>query len=236
MSGNSFTFKQFTIKQSMSAMKIGTDSVLLGAIANFPKDGTILDIGTGTGILAIMAAQKADNALITGVEINGDAFADAVANAEATRWKERIRMVNGDIKAFEPGHKFDFIISNPPYYEKLKMTDDEGKNMARHDITLSYADLMSSANRLLEDDGRCMVIVPTDFEDNIVSEASNKGLYLTRKVSIITKAGKQAKRTIIELRRTVGSILSEEITIRDNNGEYTEGYKELTKDFYLKLN
>ncbi len=236
MAKDSFDFKQFTIRQGSSAMGVGTDSVLLGAVAHFPESGNILDIGAGTGLLSIMAAQKSPKAMITGVEINAGAFNDALANAKASPWGERINMVHADIMEFNPALKFDFVISNPPYYENLEKSGNSAKDMARHDETLNYAGLAASIDRLMDTDGACMLIIPNDFEDKLMREAVNCKLCLARRIPVITKEGKQPKRVILELRRKVRAILSETIIIKDSVGNYTRQYKELTKDFYLNLN
>ena len=233
MTASTFRFKQFGISQQRTAMKLGTDAVLLGAVACVPDDGTVLDIGTGTGIVAIMAAQRSSNARITGIELNGEACADAVANAAASPWSDRIEVVRGDVRTFDPGRRFDCIVSNPPYYEGQTRSGDAGRDMARHDGDLTYAELMRSAARLLADEGTCTVIIPADCTADMVREANANGLFLSRETAIVTREGKAARRTILQFRRKVETITAETITVRDKDGNYTEQYAGLTRDFYL---
>lgn len=233
MAESTFRFKRFVINQHRTAMKLGTDAVLLGAVAELPDGGTVLDIGTGTGIVAIMAAQRSKSARITAIELNEDACADAAANAAASPWGDRIDVVQGDVRAYDPGLRFDCIVSNPPYYERQTKSGDGARDMARHDGSLTYAALMQSAGRLLADDGTCTVIIPSDCVGDMVREANGNGLFVAKETAIVMREGKGASRAILQLRRRIGLLRAETITVRDSEGNYTRQYAGLTRDFYL---
>ena len=146
MPNDIFTFKQFAITQASAAMKVGTDAVMLGAAATLPDSGRVLDIGTGTGIVAIMAAQRRPDVTVTVIEIDPCAADEARANVAATPWSDRIEVVCGDVRTWDgDGRAFDCIVSNPPYYEGMLRGDDHGRNIARHDETLDMATLTATS-------------------------------------------------------------------------------------------
>lgn len=237
MPNDIFTFKQFAITQASAAMKVGTDAVMLGAVATLPDSGRVLDIGTGTGIVAIMAAQRRPDVTVTAIEIDPCAADEARANVAATPWSDRIEVVCGDVRTWDgDGRAFDCIVSNPPYYEGMLRGDDHGRNIARHDETLDMATLTATAARLLAGDGTFTVIVPADAEDSLLHSAADNGLAMSRRIDVVTKEGKAPKRIIIEMKRKIDVIRREKIAIRDRHGNYTDEYARLTGDFYKHLN
>ena len=237
MPNDIFTFKQFAITQASAAMKVGTDAVMLGAAATLPDSGRVLDIGTGTGIVAIMAAQRRPDVTVTAIEIDPCAADEARANVAATPWSDRIEVVCGDVRTWDgDGRAFDCIVSNPPYYEGMLRGDDQGRNIARHDETLDMATLTATAARLLAGDGTFTVIVPADAEDSLLHSAADNGLAMSRRIDVVTKEGKAPKRIIIEMKRKIDVIRREKIAIRDRHGNYTDEYARLTGDFYKHLN
>lgn len=237
MSRDTFEFKQFTIRQDMCAMKIGTDSVILGAWSNFGNNTrcNILDIGTGTGILSIMAAQKNEMASVKGIEIDRNAYLQAKDNVRNSKWANNIEIVYGDICTYDFEEKFDYIISNPPYFENSLKSDNDIRNMARHNDTLNFDKLMERVNRLLKDEGCFYVILPAMAEDSICHSAIQNNIYTSTKVNIITKEGNAPKRVIIEFRHKFSSYQEKSITIRDKTNRYTEEYIRLTDIFYKNL-
>lgn len=238
MANSFFEFKQFTIQQDSCAMKIGTDAVLLGAWSSFDKENgncRILDIGTGTGILAIMAAQKNPTATVDAVEIDHEAFLQAKGNIGNSPWKDNIHITKCDISDFSTTQKYDYIVSNPPYFEKSLKSPDAQRSVARHTDTLSFDKLASSIKRLLNDEGKAYIILPAEAEDSMCSAAINHNLYLSHKANIITKDGQKAKRVIIVLRHNTSTYTEENITVRNSDGSYTEQYVKMTADFYVKL-
>ena len=160
-----FDFKQFSVEQSGAAMKVGTDGVLLGAWVALPDEGgAVLDIGTGTGLLALMVAQRSAESRIVAVEIEPQAAEQAAANVAASRWSERIEVVCADVRDYSPSGTFDLIISNPPYFSASLHSPDAARNLARHSDTLSLGALASAAVRMLSPRGRLAVVLPADSE------------------------------------------------------------------------
>lgn len=237
MSANIFHFRQFSIRQERCAMKVGTDSVLLGAWAALPQEGNILDIGTGTGILAIMAAQRSRHTAITGIELDADAAQQARENCCACPWKERITIEHADFNLFARAtdSRFAAILSNPPYFDDL-LPPDAARRTARHAITLQYDAIFGLSRMLLQDGGTLSLVFPAKLFDRIDEAAMLTGWSLSRQLVVNTLPGKPPKRMLCEWRhallpRPVASYL----TIEKQPGEYTQEYIALTRDFYLKL-
>lgn len=238
MANDFFKFKQFTINQDSCAMKTGTDSVLLGAWSIYEnKDNgcRILDIGTGTGILAIMAAQKMPSAMVDAVEIDHEAAVQAKENVSNCPWKDNIQVTECNISDFCKESKYDYIISNPPYFEKSLKSPDAQRSVARHTDTLSFGTLAGCIGRLLDNEGSAYIIVPAEAEDSLCGAAINCGLYISHKVSIIMKEGQKPKRIIAVLKHNTATYTEECLTVRNSDGTYTREYIKLTEDFYVKL-
>lgn len=215
-------------------MKVGTDGVLIGAWAGIP-DGCrrILDIGTGTGLIALMAAQRCPSAEVVGVEIDASAARQARENVENSEWHDRIEIVHGNIVDYNPEQRFDLIISNPPYYDGTLICPDSERTAARHTVSLTFKELMTSAVRLLSPGGHLAVIVPTETVSAVVAAGN---MHLVRRCDVRTKAAKPPKRTMLEFSpQFEGAAVWEELTINDHSGDRTEQYKALTADFYLNL-
>lgn len=240
-----FRFKQFAINQDRTPMKVGTDGVLLGCIAEAgaPDDAhiNILDIGTGTGLVAIMLAQRYVNAKVTAVEIDPDAAAQAAENSGASPFAERIKVERSDIKEFNPsdGETFDLIVSNPPYFTESLQCPDGRRNMARHAVGLTYADLMCSAAKHLSPRGRIAIIIPYDSAAQLNEAAENVGLTLVRQTIIHSNKRKPPRRAVCQFARATetakeGGILEKnELTLLNLDGTNTTEYQEIAKDFYL---
>ena len=230
-----FTFKQFTIRHDRCAMKVGTDGVLLGAWTDLNHSRHILDIGTGTGLIALMLAQRCPDACITAIDIDADAIGQAKENIQASPWKERVEAVLQDVCTYTEQGVFDTIVSNPPYFiNSLKCTDIQ-RNTARHTDTLDAERLISKVSELLTPDGCFSIILPAEQTDSLLSLAESQGLYPSRQTWVITRPGLSPKRILLEFRKTHTILQSDELVIELERHVYSEDYIALTKDFYLKL-
>lgn len=246
MSNGFFSFKKFTIFQDRCAMKVGTDGTLLGAWASIPSDSRlssdsspleILDIGTGTGLIALMMAQRFLHAHITAIDIDEEAVSQAVENAEASPFSDRISVMKADLRNFRAGEEalFDAIISNPPYFVSSLECPSEQRTMARHTSSLSYRELLQNSYRLLKENGVFSMIIPMENYCQMEEEVALVGFFLTKKCSIRTTPGKPFKRCLIELRKhAVKQIIITEETINTSPNVRSEWYQRLTEDFYLK--
>jgi tRNA1Val (adenine37-N6)-methyltransferase len=232
-----FHFKQFGLSDDMSAMKIGTDAVLLGSWVEINEESSILDVGTGAGILALMMAQRSE-AMIDAVEIDSASAAQAARNITQSPWPERIRLHAISFQDFAKNQipLYDLIISNPPYFTNSLKPPNTGRSIARHDDSLPVSVFMEGVGKSLSDSGKLAIIIPNEAGNSWTSEASLYNLKPSRMASVIPRQGKSANRLMVEFRKH-GTPLKqeEEIIIRDASGRYTDIYKNLTYDFYLGL-
>ena len=217
-------------------MKVGTDGVLLGAWADVAEDANILDVGTGSGIIAIMAAQRNASAHVTALDIDADAVVQAQANIKASAWGNRIVCKHIAIKEFGSDAKFDHIISNPPYFIENTHSPNPQRNAARSVESLPFRELVSSAERLLKVGGKLSVVLPTESASLFRYEAFER-LWLSRLCSVITVEGDAPKRVLMEFVYTDKPLMPrcEELVIQQRDGIYSPKYRELTKDFYLNF-
>ena len=238
-----FRFRQFAVRQEQTAMKIGTDGVMLGAWAmassvNFAPT-RILDIGTGTGLLALMMAQRFAAASIEAIEIDAAAAAEAADNVEASPWAERIAVRHVSLADFVAGPmhdaRFDLIVCNPPFYNATLKPADSARAVARHSDSLTPRDLMASARRLLTADGRLCFVVPTAAWPEYETEAIVSGLSVVRRCEVSTVEGRSPKRLLVELSPAERPWpMVEHLAIRRND-KYTEEYVRLVDSFYLDI-
>lgn len=234
MSQSVFHFRHFTIHQDKCAMKVGTDGVLLGAWIHAAGSNRILDIGTGTGLIALMMAQKS-NAQIDAIDIDQDAALQASENFKESPWPSRLNAISGSVQGFAMNHseKYDLIVSNPPYFMGAYPTPSEARSIARHmDEHLSIEELVEAVNLLLTENGRFCIILPYIEGSRFKSYASEHGLYPTRITRVITKTGKTEKRVLMEFSKSITAPLEDDIILQDEQGNYTEQYRKLTTDFY----
>lgn len=229
-----FRFKQFDIDDSLSAMKIGTDGVLIGAWARVEGCHSILDVGTGTGLIALMAAQRNAEAHITAIDIDSMAAKEACLNTQHSPWSHRITVLHADVRSFAPERKFDHIVSNPPYFNDSLHSPDVARSTARHTDTLGYAELVALAERMLMEGGRLSVVLPADCAPRFRREAFGR-LWLSRETDVVTREGEEPKRSLMEFVLTSEPIMPrcDRLTIHHHDGSYTEEYRHLTEDFYL---
>lgn len=231
---NSFHFQQFSISQDRAAMKIGIDSVLLGTWCPVKHNGHILDIGTGTGILSLMLAQRT-NCTIDAVEINLDAATQAIENIEKADFNNEITVHHTSLQNYHTTQTYETIIANPPYFENALKSDDASRNTARHTDTLSFESLFQNAYQLLSNRGNFCIIVPIQAYEKINAIALAIGFNCSQKVEVKGKTTKIAKRVLLEFKKHCQYLTESEICIRDTKGEYSEQFKQLTKDFYLPI-
>lgn len=236
MANHYFQFKQFKVEQHGAAMKVGTDGVLLGAWV--PLDGArrILDIGTGTGLLALMMAQRNESAFIDAIEIDKDASVQAEANARLSPWSTRITVVNCALQEYAraSGEAYDLIVCNPPFFSNSLKSPHLGRSLARHNVSLTLDELVACALPLLTHDGKMAVVLPT--EQYIVFEKTMRGNGFSPKqiLEIMPVAGKEVKRILSVFDRSDGDCLRSTLVVEiGGRHQYSENYKDLTKDFYL---
>ncbi len=230
---NYFEFKQFKVIHEKSAMKVGIDGVLLGVWSNFDNCQRILDVGTGTGLLSLMAAQRS-KAIIDAVEIDSDAALEAELNFSNSGWSERLNISKMSFQDFETDKRYDHIISNPPFFENSLKPNDEKRLKARHTDSLSLDELLAKAKQYLRDDGRISLILPADKDDQLAKMVEMKGLFVKRKCFVHPFKSKKPNRILIELLTMPCESSTNKIIIRDEETHlYSEEYKNLTTDFYL---
>ncbi|TCC98293.1 tRNA1(Val) (adenine(37)-N6)-methyltransferase [Pedobacter psychroterrae] len=231
--GNVFRFKQFEVDQEGCAMRINTDGVLLAAIAAHVKPSRILDIGTGTGVIALMMAQRFPTALIDAVEIDGSAALAAAGNFRSSPFADRVSAFQTDIAAYEPENRYDLIISNPPFFVNDLKNPESRKSLARHAAEDFFETLVLKAATLLSEVGVLWLILPVKSADQVVSIGKTAGLVLHKEVSICSDVTKPVIRKVIALGRTTRAAEEERLYIYEAEGVYTHAYKELLKDFFL---
>lgn len=240
MSNQYFDFKQFRIAQDRCAMKVGTDGVLLGSWAPLrPSCSRILDIGTGTGLIALMLAQRVVDAHVDAIEIDADAAAQAAENAAASPFSSRIRVHHCSLQDFDPScveARYDLIVSNPPFYNATLKPDDEARAAARHCDSLPLRQIMECASHRLTPSGSLALIYPVDYSQQVLLAAALEGLVLTRLCHVCTKEGKAPKRCMaVFALKAEGDLLTETLLLRNADSSYSETYRQITDPFYLSL-
>lgn len=240
-----FTFKQFTIDDSHCAMKVGTDGVLLGAWADVSAARRVLDIGSGSGLIALMAAQRCPQAHVTGVELDPAAARDARANVEASPWAGRVEIVCDDVTAFArrvdagEGQRYDCLLANPPYHAEDLLPPSALRAAARHTAGggLTFEALLVAADRLIDRTAPAAslsVVLPTAAVARFVPLAATHGLYLTRRTAVVTRPGKPAKRTLLELRPEAAPPRLSELVLLTPDGSRSPAYASLCEAFYIR--
>ncbi|MEA3444824.1 MAG: methyltransferase [Bacteroidota bacterium] len=233
-----FRFKEFTVWQNKTAMKVGTDGVLLGAWANCAGAKSVLDVGTGTGLISLMLVQRFPDISVLAIDIDEDTIEQAQDNFDASPWKNRLSPKNISFQelAVSHKHKFDHIVSNPPYFENSLHAPDKKRNIARHNVNLSIDELINSASILLNKNGKLSVILPDNSIHGFLEKSKKKHLYCTRKLLLKPKKNKSVLRVLLEL--SFNKVLVETDTLvieNEKRHDYTEAYKDLTKGFYIKF-
>jgi tRNA1Val (adenine37-N6)-methyltransferase len=236
MSNQAFVFKEFTIHQEKSAMKVGTDAVILGAWVNPADAKKILDVGTGTGVIALMLAQRS-KAEIEAIDIDKDSCEQAEDNVRFSKWASRIKVHCTSFQEFVGtiADKFDLIVTNPPYFTASLKNKEESRALARHTDQLPFEDLIDGVKKSLHPSGKFFLILPYKEANTFRDLAEAKGLHLSKLLRIKSRLDKtEDKRHIMRFEFTPKSFSEETIVIeKDNRHQYTREYMELTKDFYL---
>jgi len=239
MSSDIFKFKQFQIAQEQCSMKIGTDGVLLGAWVSTEGANSVLDIGTGSGVIALMVAQRTKAAKISAVEIDEKSFNQAKQNIDNSPWSSRMDLYNNTIQDYAKtiNQTFDLIVCNPPFFTGGTFSNNQERNDVRHTIKLPNGDLLMCANNLLNKNGKFCVILPYIEGLRFKEMAETYGLYTNRVTSVIGKVGKPVERLLIEFcKEKCDTVKEDELVIQiGGRDEYSEEYVSLTKDFYLKM-
>ena len=236
---STFSFKKFTVQQDKCAMKIGTDSVLLGAwcpIDNNPF--SVLDIGAGTGILSLMLAQRSSAEQIDAIEIDENAHEQCVGNFENSPWSDRLFCFHAGLDEFveEPEDEYDIIISNPPYYSENYKTDNSQRDLARFQDALPFEDLVEAADLLLSENGIFVVIIPFKEEERFIDLCAEVELFPVKVTRVKGSYNTPIVRSLLAFKRYELSVLEpDELIIEINRHEYTDDYIHLTKAFYLKM-
>lgn len=234
MTRTHFQFKHFTINDNASAMKLSTDSVILGAWADFCHAKTILDIGTGCGILALMAAQNS-SAKIDAIDIDKSSIDNARENFLNSPWSSQMQAINMSLRDFikNPSHKkYDIIICNPPYFIDSQKSPNKNVNLAKHNISFNYTDIAFSGSQLLGNEARMYLIIPSINREILEKELLLNGLYINKTLEIFPNPDKSANRICLEISKKKNHAPIHQIMIRDKQGQYTKEYKILTKDYY----
>jgi tRNA1Val (adenine37-N6)-methyltransferase len=235
---NSFTFKQFTIKQDITVMKVNTDGVLLGAWADVSDVKNVLDIGTGTGVIALMIAQRAQSAKIIGIDIDQNSCDEAQENVNASIFSNKVKIGNISIQDFAniSSEKFDLIISNPPFFTGGTFSANENKANVRHTIKLPHGDLLKAVNQLLYTEGKFSVILPFLEGLRFTELAERSGLYLIKETKVRHQAAKNIERLLLTFSKQSKEKSSDELCIMDeDNKSYSNEFVALTKDFYKNM-
>jgi tRNA1Val (adenine37-N6)-methyltransferase len=242
MSNSFFSFKQFTIHQESCAMKVTTDSCLFGSWCAlqikklFVRTSNLLDIGAGTGLLSLMVAQQTE-ARITAVEIEAEAARQATENVAASPWRHQVQVINGDILLFSPTERFDCIISNPPFYEHSLKAPDASKNRAHHSTALSLAALLPLIRNGLNGAGHFFLLLPFSRRSEIGELVAANDLFIHETIAVRQSPAHGPFRLMIQGSATdkKGLVSTAEILIKDGNGQYSDAFIALLKDYYLYL-
>ena len=229
----SFTFKQFEIQQSENVFRVGTDGVLLGSMATVSNASNVLEIGTGTGLISLMLAQRNSNTQFFGIDINKEAADLTEVNFKNSPFKLRLKNIHCDFKNFEAQEKFDFIVSNPPYFEESGSDKDK---IARQTVELNFQQLISKSSKLLSENGIFSVIIPSEIGNDFIKIANESQLFLIKRINIKGIENSKTKRLILEFSLTEKPFEESEFVIEKSPRQYSDQYLELTKEFHVFKN
>lgn len=229
---NDFSLKQFDIRQDRTAMKVGTDGLLLGAWAQGGKH--VLDIGTGTGLIALMMAQRFPDAHVDAIDIDADAASQAEYNARRSPFADRVAVRCVSLQEYVAEREYDSIVCNPPFFTQSLQSPDSKRTLARHSIALPFDDLFLHARRLMSEDGVFSIVVPSDALSQIETAAVMNNLFLVRRCLVRTTRKKPARRLLLSFSQKPSPFHDEEGVIQEAVNEPSEWYRNLTCDFLLK--
>lgn len=233
-----FLFKQFTVHQDRCAMKIGTDGVLLGAWADVSGAQQLLDIGTGSGVIALMLAQRTATAVVHAVEVDAEAYGQACENVQATPWSGRVNVFHAAIQDFAAtsGEQYDLIVSNPPFFSGGTFSASQDRNSVRHTIKLPHGDLLQAVRKLLSPDGSFCVILPLIEGLRFAELAQDYHLICTKITEVRSKTDKPVERLLMQFQRNARPLIQDSLVVqREERNDWTEEYIKLTGAFYLNM-
>ncbi len=233
-----FKFKHFQVRHCRSAMKVGTDAVLLGAWCYTDGAKRVLDVGTGCGVIALMVAQRNASARVEAIDIAPGAVVEASHNFQSSPWAERLSVRLVDFKTLVEQRlcgKFDLIVSNPPYFSNGELPDGDDRVKARHTTELTFYNLLSGAASLLETEGRLSIVTPADCQGEINRCAAFAGLHLVRMLHVVPTEGADVKRLLWEFKLSPQLLQEQRLVIEKSPLDYTDEYRSLCRDFYLKF-
>ena len=225
-----FHFTRFSVRHDRCAVKVGTDALLLGGWADFSGAQRILDIGTGCGVLALIAAQRNTAALIDAVDVDDDAVAQAAENFAHSPWPDRLRAHRIDVRRMRTPHRYDLIICNPPYYDGGMASPDERRAVARHAGSLTLVELLSAAAGLMSENGRLSLILPCTREKDLVAAARTCGLPFRKRCEVRYGDGRAPKRLLLEAGRLPMQVMDEAIAVAGEDGIPTADYRRLLSE------
>ncbi|OFZ56573.1 MAG: hypothetical protein A3D92_14685 [Bacteroidetes bacterium RIFCSPHIGHO2_02_FULL_44_7] len=227
-----FHFKHFQIQQATSAMKVGTDALVLGALLSEPNAEEVLDVGSGTGVLSLMFAQRHPLSRILALELDPAAARECALNCRNSPWSNRLACLEANFCTWGAPRKFDLIISNPPYFQTGKGNTDDRMRLARHVAELSPEVFFRCSNAVLSAQGKIALILPASDEDLWQEAARMNGFYCKKQLRVFGKREGIVKRLVLWFSRRAGDVQCEQLTIREADGCYTPEYIELTKEFH----
>ena len=231
-----FRFKSFEIEQSKSAMKVGTDGVLLGAwVTPSSPPKHILDIGTGTGLIAIIMAQRFEGANIIGIDIDSESVQEATLNMTNCQWYKRLSCCESSLQNANFNHSFDLIVCNPPYFKNTTTSIDERRATARHTSSLSLNDIFEKMEVLLSPKGELMIVYPSENIQEIKADLKSFGLYMNEICWVKGNEKSNVKRVLLKISKQKKTLIENQLTIEKERHQYTDEYVDLCKDFYLNL-
>ena len=231
-----FRFKEFEVLHAQSSMKVGTDAVLLGAWTEAEDSRVALDIGTGSGIIALMLAQRFSKLNVTGIDIHDKSVVEAGTNFSNSPWSERLHAKCLGMTALEERNYFDLLVSNPPFFDAGSIPPNADRSRARHTSSLSYMGLVEISYSLLKEEGSLAVIIPHSSENRFQKTAVDQGFYIKRRLAFRPKKGKPIERALLQYSKSKPTrVTNSELIHYLDNGEWTDSYKFLTKHFYLRL-
>jgi tRNA1Val (adenine37-N6)-methyltransferase len=236
MSNNYFRFKQFTVQQDKCAMKVSTDACIQGAWTPVDENvSSVLDIGTGTGLLSLMLAQRSEGIHIDAIELDEDAATQAVENITSSPWKDRIEVIHADVRNYVFNKQYDMVICNPPFFNNSLLGSNDGRNNVRHTLSLSYPDLFTVIGKALKPAGYASVLLPVAEHAEWERIVRANGWYFSRLLKVHPKGNVPANRVVSICTPLQTSCTEEALQIYDSGGSYTELFTGLMKNYYLRL-
>lgn len=225
-----FRFQQFEVTQSSKVFRVGTDGVLLGAMCSVENAETVLEVGSGSGIISLMIAQRNPNAKISAIDLSKEAALLSKGNFQNSKFSERMNAFQGDFKNYHSEEKFDFIVCNPPYFEENESVKDV---LARQKVELQFEELISKSAKHLSENGTFSVIIPSDAAEDFILFSNKCNLHLIKKVNIFGIEGGVLKRNVLEFSLIPKDLVQENFVIEKSPRKYSDEYLELTKDFHV---